>query len=224
MSLECPRCASTLLTERPISPTGGGAPMEVYLCNGCQGVWLDGPTLNAICPTLAHLPQHRDEIALVGCQGAGIALCLRCGVAPFEYQVLGVAIDFCLRCSGVWLDGDEYEEAMLTGAEPAPALARGGPYRRSANALAGDVKCAYCGASVDPKKAYVRERGAACTRCHYAQEQRVAQRRATDAWTELPGQTAVVHARSVLEALVMSLRALLDWQREVWERRPRRDR
>lgn len=208
MSLECPRCPSSQLAERHVRPTGGGGLADVHLCDTCKGLWLDGPTLAAICPTLAHLPQHRDEIALVGAEGAGIERCLRCGVAPFEYRVIGVAIDFCLRCHGVWLDGDEYEEA--TGSEPAPVAARGGPYRRSASALAGDVKCTYCGESVSPKRAYVRERGTACTRCHYAQEQRTANL-ASEAWTEVSGP--VLRASGVLEALVVSLGALLGWQR-----------
>ena len=125
--------------------------MDVYLCDGCRGVWLDGETLMSICPTLAHLPDHREEIALTGAQGAGIALCLRCGAPPFEYEVLGVAIDFCTQCNGVWLDGDEYEEAMLGGAGPAADQTRGGPYRRAASVLAGGIKCAYCGTVTDPK-------------------------------------------------------------------------
>ncbi len=223
MALDCPRCPASQLTERHVTPTGGGAQVDVFRCEGstmgalppdpraqgCQGVWLDGQTLASICPTLSHLPQHRDEIALVGREGAGIERCLRCGVPPFEYRVIGVAIDFCLRCHGVWLDGDEYEEPA--GDEPAPVAVRGGPYRRSASALAGDVKCAYCGESVDPRRAYVRERGPACTRCHYTVEQRIADRRATEGWTDLPAPA--VRAGGLLEALVMSVRSLLDWQR-----------
>jgi Zn-finger nucleic acid-binding protein len=181
MALDCPRCPASPLAERRVTPTGGGAPVDVMLCDACKGVWLDGPTLMTICPTLAHLPDHRDEIALLGAQGAGIPLCLRCGVAPYEYQVIGVAIDFCLRCHGVWLDGDEYEEAMLGGAEATPAETRGGPYRRAASTLAtGEIKCAYCGHSTDPKKSYVRELGPACSACHFLQEQRSRELRATE--------------------------------------------
>jgi Zn-finger nucleic acid-binding protein len=188
MALDCPRCSGTSLTDRRVTTTGGGGvAVDVYLCDACKGVWLDGPTLMVICPTLAHLPEHRDEIALIGQEGAGIALCLRCGVAPFEYRVLGVAIDFCLRCHGVWLDGDEYEESMLAGAEPA-AETRGGPYRRAASSLAtGEIKCAYCGHSTDPKKTYVRELGPACGACHFQREQRSAERRATDDQVSLGG-------------------------------------
>jgi Zn-finger nucleic acid-binding protein len=217
MPLSCPRCPAGVLAERLVTPSGGGAPVDVYLCATCNGVWLDGPTLTSICPTLSHLPQHRDEVALLGGQGKGIPLCLRCGVAPFEYQVIGVAIDFCLRCHGVWLDGDEYEEALLTAAE-APAAGRGGPYRRAANTLTtGEVKCAYCGELVPPKKAYVRERGAACTRCHFAAEQRRAERRAADSWTEgPPSGHDVAHSvrdSGLLEDLEASARALLGWSR-----------
>jgi Zn-finger nucleic acid-binding protein len=170
MPLDCPRCAGASLADRRVNPTGGGAAVDVYLCDGCRGVWLDGETLMSICPTLAHLPDHRGEIALTGQQGAGIALCLRCGAPPYEYQVLGVAIDFCTRCNGVWLDGDEYEEAMLGAASPAADQARGGPYRRAASALSGDIKCAYCGTPTDPKKTYVRELGPACGPCHFQRE------------------------------------------------------
>lgn len=179
MDLDCPRCPGRALTELRVTTTGGVS-VQVHLCEQCKGVWLDGPTLMVVCPTLAHLPEHRDEIALTGAKGAGIGRCLRCAVPPFEYRVLGVAIDFCLRCHGVWLDGDEYEESMLSGAEPVET--RGGPYRRAASNLAsGEVKCAYCGHSTDPKKAYVRELGPACSACHFAQEQRQAELRATTA-------------------------------------------
>jgi Zn-finger nucleic acid-binding protein len=208
MSLDCPRCPEALLVERRVPPTGGGAPVDVYLCEGCRGVWLDGQTLATICPTLSHLPEHRDEIALVGKRGAGIEVCVRCGVPPFEYRVLGVDIDFCLRCSGVWLDGDEYEEAMLGGADPVPDAARGGPYRRAASSLAtGEIKCAYCGHSTDPKKTYVRELGPACSACHFQLEQRTAHLRATDTQVDAPGLR-------LLEDLVSGLGARLGWSRQ----------
>ncbi len=177
--MDCPRCSGAKLTERRVKPTGPGVPVDVYLCETCKGVWLDGSTLMTLCPTLAHLPDHRGEIALTGGKGKGIALCLRCGAVPFEYRVIGVAIDFCLRCSGVWLDGDEYEESMLSG-EPVPE-AQGGPYRRAASTLAtGLIKCAYCGGSADPKHTYVRELGPACMSCHYHQEARMAWLRVQD--------------------------------------------
>jgi Zn-finger nucleic acid-binding protein len=177
----------------------------VYLCDKCKGVWLDGPTLTAICPTLAHLPEHRDEIALVGQKGAGIALCLRCGATPFEYRVIGVAIDFCIRCSGVWLDGDEYEESMLAGADAVAEQTRGGPYRRAASTVStGEIKCAYCGHSTDPKKTYMRERGPACSACHFQAEARMAKLQSTEAEIPLPSGW-------LLDDLVTSVRDLLGW-------------
>lgn len=185
MALDCPRCASTPLTERRVAPADGAA-MIVHLCEACRGVWLDGHTLAALCPTLAHLPEHRDEVALLGRPGAGIARCLRCGTRPFEFDVIGVAIDFCLSCHGVWLDGDEYEESMLS-APGAPAEVRGGPYRQAARNLPKDPKCAYCGEIVNPKRSYMRELGLACARCHYQREQTAAELRAAETWTETPG-------------------------------------
>jgi hypothetical protein len=103
----------------------------------------------------------------------------------------------------VWLDGDEYEESMLTGAEVAPVETRGGPYRRAASTLAsGEVKCAYCGASTDPQRTYVRERGPACAVCHFGQEQRSADIRATDAGAE----SSMAH---LLEDVLVGVRDLL---------------
>jgi len=127
MPLDCPRCPEKPLEERRVVPSGGGPAASVHVCGGCLGVWLDGHTLAGLCPTLAHLPEHRGEVALLGREGAGIARCLRCAVAPFEYDVLGVAIDFCLRCHGVWLDGDEYEESLFDGTASAAAEPRGPP-------------------------------------------------------------------------------------------------
>jgi Zn-finger nucleic acid-binding protein len=178
MPLDCPRCENASLTEQRVrSP---GAAVDVHVCQQCRGVWLDGHTLVTICPTLSHLPDHEAEVALLGRQGAGIAKCLRCGVAPFEYDVLEVAIDFCLQCHGVWLDGDEYNESMLEGDAPADE-ARGGPYRQTARAVAGkEIECASCRRPLAGSRWYVREAGPTCAPCHFAYEQARANERALE--------------------------------------------
>lgn len=202
MPLDCPRCPDTTLEERRVVPTGGGAAASVHVCARCKGVWLDGHTLAGICPTLSHLPDHRDEIALLGREGQGIDRCLRCAVAPFEYDVLGVAIDFCLRCHGVWLDGDEYEESLFDGAADTNAEARGGPYRQSASAMTGkEPRCAYCNDLVEPRRTFMREHGMACARCHYARERAEADARAVEPMFDRRRSLLEEVARGVLDLL-----------------------
>jgi Zn-finger nucleic acid-binding protein len=170
VTLDCPRCPSAQLTERSVVPAGGGASANIHHCADCKGIWLDGTVLVAICPTVAHLPDHRDEVALSGQRGAGIAICPRCKEIPYQLDVLGVPIDFCLRCHGVWLDGDEYEESLLDGAEARPAP-RGGAYRKAGNRVArGDVKCASCGTEVPMRRSFMREKGHTCANCNSTYE------------------------------------------------------
>ena len=124
MDLPCPRCKNASLTPRDVIPTGGGVPAEIHRCETCKGVWLDAGTLLAICPTVAHLAAHRDEVVVTGQAGGGIAVCPRCRLTPDPIDVLGVPVDFCVHCEGVWLDGDEYEESTLDGGEARPAKRR----------------------------------------------------------------------------------------------------
>jgi Zn-finger nucleic acid-binding protein len=177
VALSCPRCAAAPLTERDVVPSGGGATTRIHHCESCQGVWLDGTTLTALCPTVAHLPEHKHEVALAGERGGGISLCPRCRAVPYQFEVLSVPIDFCLQCQGVWLDGDEYEEA-LQGGEARPA--RGGAYRQSASTLARDqVKCVDCGESVPIKQTFLREHGHTCHGCNSRREILVSEHRAS---------------------------------------------
>lgn len=168
MALSCPRCESTHLTERSVIPSGGGASTLIHRCDACQGIWLDGTTLTLLCPTVAHLPEHKHEVALLGERGGGIRTCPRCRTTPYQVDVLGVPIDFCLQCQGVWLDGDEYEESMFEG-ESRPA--RGGAYRQSASDISRDhVKCVDCGNKVLIKITFLREHGHTCPPCNSRRE------------------------------------------------------
>jgi Zn-finger nucleic acid-binding protein len=177
VALPCPRCPSAHLTERSVIPSSGGASTNVHQCDACKGVWLDGTTLTAICPTVAHLPEHKHEVALSGERGGGITVCPRCRVVPYQFVVLSVPIDFCLQCQGVWLDGDEYEESMLDGeARPAP---RGGAYRQAGNRVARDeIKCVDCGAQVPIKHTFMREHGHTCLTCNSRREIHATEHRA----------------------------------------------
>ena len=177
MALSCPRCESASLTERSVIPSGGGASTLIHRCDQCKGIWLDGTTLTALCPTVAHLPEHKQEVALLGERGGGIKVCPRCGTTPYQFNVLDVPIDFCLQCQGVWLDGDEYEESMFEGVS---RPARGGAYRQSASDINRDhVKCVDCGNKVLIKQTFLRENGHTCPPCHARREILVGAHRAS---------------------------------------------
>jgi hypothetical protein len=83
--------------------------------------------------------------------------------------VLGVSIDFCAGCAGVWFDGDEYGEIPFEGASTVDAR-KAGPYRAAAldAARSGEVSCAYCARKVPLKQTFMWEKGLVCRFCHTA--------------------------------------------------------
>jgi Zn-finger nucleic acid-binding protein len=216
MALACPRCRRAQLIERSVAPAGGGASADIHLCPDCKGIWLDGTVLTAICPTVAHLPDRRDEVALSGQPGAGIPICPRCEQIPYQLEVLRVPIDFCLHCHGVWLDGDEYEESLLDGATARPAP-RGGAYRQAGNRVArGDVKCAYCGNEVPMNRTFMREKGHTCANCNSTHEIEEAQDRiaGTNNAMLLAGSAPTVEGfQTPLDLIVRSVFDLFGWNR-----------
>lgn len=152
-------------------PVTGGSGVLVHFCAACKGVWLDREVLAAICPTVAHLPDHRDEALLLG--GKSLGSCPRCGVTPVVVDVAGVEVDFCGRCNGVWLDGDEVDEpdgeAPLSGDDGGRS-----PYRSAPEPVrTSDVACAHCGRATPIGRTYMREHGLVCPGCHAAAEERL---------------------------------------------------
>lgn len=153
---------------------------DAFVCDDCEGLWLDRHALDDVCPTLSHLPDRRGEAILTGQRGAGIAACPRCQAVPVELSILEVAIDFCPGCGGVWFDGGEYGEPDVTGSEPRHVEPEAeSPYRRAQIDEADPpLRCAYCEQLVERQQSHMRERGLACTSCHYALEKRLAALRA----------------------------------------------
>lgn len=175
MTLDCPRCKKPL-GERFVPTPGRESDPSAHLCESCSGVWLDADDLGALCPTLAHLPERALEAALSGGRGTGLPACPRCREVPVEVHVLEVAVDFCTACHGVWLDAGEYGAAE-DAREASDMPTRRAAYR-SRQAAEARPTCAYCATELTPNESFMRERGAACGRCHYALEDRLAALRA----------------------------------------------
>ncbi len=181
MALTCPRC-SVPMTERT-AITSAGPPVTVDICDQCSGLWLDAQKLDAVCPTVSDLPSRKTEVLLTGQAGANIGVCPRCAAVPYEFAVMeDMLVDFCPRCSGVWLDGDEYEEGAFEPAA-APRERERSPYRDKAHdpGKPREVTCQDCARPVTVATSYVWEYGFLCRACFAAKQQRAGDRRATDA-------------------------------------------
>lgn len=165
MPLPCPRC-DVPLAER-FANTEAGYSTPVHACETCAGFFIDGNDLTLVCPTLSHLPAHRDEVAILGELGAGISKCLRCEKTPHQYEIVGVFIDFCTHCGGVWLDGEEYEEGTLEE-RPRDRVDARNPYRAGIGRVAeiGSVDCVGCKVRVRIADTYARDEGLVCEECH----------------------------------------------------------
>lgn len=180
MPLTCPRC-SVPMTERS-AVVADGPPVTVDICGTCNGLWLDAQKLAAVCPTVSDLPARKTEVLLTGQAGANIPVCPRCAAVPYEFAVMEeMLVDFCPQCSGVWLDGDEYEESAF---EPVstPRERDRSPYRSAApdTAKPREVTCQDCARPVTVATSYVWEYGFICRSCFAAKQQRAGARRVAD--------------------------------------------
>lgn len=169
--------------------TAHGPPVTVDICGQCRGLWLDAQKLAAVCPTVADLPSRKTEVLLVGHAGASLPVCPRCEAVPYEFALMeGMLIDFCPRCSGVWLDGDEYEESAF---EPvaAPRSREQSPYRAAADKLErrSEVDCEACQRPTVVARSYIWENGFLCRACYLVEDERARSRRVSEATGPLDG-------------------------------------
>ena len=174
MVLSCPRCAVALGLH------GATETVTARVCSRCDGVWIDGDELMTVCRTLAHLPERRSEVAMLGRPGAGIPTCPRCGAVPYEIEVLGEHIDFCIRCTGAWIDGPEAEPLGVDLGARGPK--RPGGYRTAADDTppVREIECAVCKAWTPISGAFVTLAGLSCAVCHSATVVKEGDRRADE--------------------------------------------
>lgn len=174
-AMSCPKCR-TLMTARVAEPRAGAKAVRADVCSTCAGIWLDEYELGEVSDSLGGLPFRLAEIAELGAPAKNLASCPRCGGTPSELAVLDVAIDFCTKCRGVWLDGGEYEAlARATALEAAEKAETTGDYR-SAPGAAKTVKrgvfdCPYCLKETPTSDAMLTPRGMVCGHCYHAHEE-----------------------------------------------------
>lgn len=180
MSLTCPRCSIPMTEHSAV--TEGGPHVSVDICPQCAGLWLDAQKLSLVCPTVANLPARKTEVLLTGEAGANIRVCPRCTAVPYEFAIMeDMKVDFCPQCSGVWLDGDEYQEGAFVPAEPARERDVS-PYRSAGENAEKkrEATCQDCARPVTVATSFVWEYGFLCRSCFGLKQQRSQARRVAD--------------------------------------------
>lgn len=169
MAVQCPTCAVPM-DEMPATPPDG-QPVIVDVCPRCGGLWLDADEIGVVVPELEVVKGQAKMLAAAARRGTGIPACPRCFEAPLEIDALGLAVDYCAACGGLWLDGDEHtgfsQESDRQRGLTAPGPSMGGAYRTAAKAAqTGLVGCSACGAETPLAKSYMSSGGVVCPACH----------------------------------------------------------
>lgn len=174
-ALSCPKCATTM-TARIAEPRPGAKAIRADVCGTCAGIWLDEYELAEVADALGGLPFRMDEIAALGAPAKNVARCPRCGGTPSELTVLDVAIDFCMGCRGVWLDGSEYEAiAEAAAIEAAQRAETTGSYRTAPKAAKavkhGMFDCPHCEQETPTSEAMLTSGGMVCGPCFHTHDE-----------------------------------------------------
>ncbi len=105
---KCPRCSDILTTC-----TSEGIDIEV--CRGCEGTWLDADELKELAQKSSNKMQQCEEaVVLESKNPAGEMKCPKCPdvqLVAFIYAFdSGIELDRCPQCQGLWLDKSELEQ------------------------------------------------------------------------------------------------------------------
>jgi Zn-finger nucleic acid-binding protein len=166
MALACPRCKQEMVLRR-VHPTGAARSLEIDACGRCGGLWLDKGEAAVVFPTVAYLERRHIEITALGKPGGALSRCPRCAGELFEFSIIGVLVDYCGGCNGVWLDAEDHT-GFTRGLDQAADQARGSPYRALEQvASAEQPRCVGCGAEARLGDMYVSFDGLACRRCYF---------------------------------------------------------
>jgi Zn-finger nucleic acid-binding protein len=113
---ECDRCRGRWLDAHEIDKLTGRTGITDWLRAAAQA---SPPPVCIWC----HHQQTRHGAACERCGGAIGAACPACQVWMPVLEVKGVALDFCVRCGGVWLDAGEQVPDLPARPAPAPPAA-----------------------------------------------------------------------------------------------------
>jgi Zn-finger nucleic acid-binding protein len=131
-------------------------------------MWFDEHELSELGPSVAKIPMRVPSLE-DGKVHSRLPACPACEApgAMTEFPVLDVVLDVCTKCSGVFLDGGEYEAIARAEGAQQPAV---GDYRtapKAARAIKGSFECPRCGESIPSSEGMVLPAGLVCGPCYY---------------------------------------------------------
>jgi len=103
--ITCPR--DEVYAEELIERTPAGE-ILLDLCPECAGVWLDGGELGRLAG------ERNLEIQLAARRGRPSEIsCPRCTSEMTQKEFLGIVVEVCILCAGLWLDQAELEQLQI---------------------------------------------------------------------------------------------------------------
>ena len=101
----CPRCQGNMPGFEEYAVAG-------ERCEGCGGVWVDWTTLDGLVENLPSeygITSAQDFMFGAGSTATNLT-CPRCHTAALlAYNHKGIAVEWCERCSGIYLDGSDFK-------------------------------------------------------------------------------------------------------------------
>ncbi len=160
------------MSQRSAQPRPGARTIEADICDRCMCMFFDKTELADVAQVLGGLPSERASFDAAQPPSPRLSSCPKCGATgragPHELDVVGVTIDFCRSCSGVYLERGEYEALM---AATAPPPERGPTYRSPPNGAVAQGKkfsCLRCGVEKPLSDSVIVPKGLVCGSCFYA--------------------------------------------------------
>ena len=107
----CPRCQGSLST------TSMGI-VEIEICSGCGGMWLDANELEIVVEKAQSMLSHKELPAVKDVEASTekdidmkCPKCIDTSLRAFIYAFdSGIELDKCPLCKGLWLDKSELEQ------------------------------------------------------------------------------------------------------------------
>lgn len=106
--MQCPKCS------KPIAPVMSRSRVAIDRCAACQGIWFDAGEL----PKFVKDKKLRAALWSENLESLRPSpdrpSCPRCSIDLFLGQItaLGIEVDTCAHCRGIWLDGGELQALM----------------------------------------------------------------------------------------------------------------
>ena len=101
--IECPRCW-VKMSKKEVEVFGPNIVIDI--CPKCNGIWLDPGELKRVLKNNELADYLSKDI---GTKSDSKLICPRCkGLMDIE-TAEDIEVDVCIKCNGVWLDGEELE-------------------------------------------------------------------------------------------------------------------